>query len=139
MNIDCGHDCGKCCTDPKLAPVLLVSEEKRFKPDEVDIIGSPVIQGHALAELRVIKKVDGHCFFYDPEKRTCKIHARRPFECRLYPLMLDFTNGPSFKLDPSRCPKLSTLAFDHKMIMSFIQSHDFPQDWIRAYNDLHGY
>ena len=138
MNIECGHDCGKCCTDPKLAPVLLVTEERRFTDAEVDRHVAPVVQGRALAELRTIKKVDGHCLFYDPEKHNCKIHARRPFECRLYPLMLDFTNGPSFKLDPARCPKLSQLAFDHRLILSFIQSHDFPKDWIAAYNDLHG-
>jgi hypothetical protein len=40
-----------------------------------------------------LRNRDGHCVFYDVEKRRCKVYADRPFGCRLYPVIYDETKG----------------------------------------------
>lgn len=48
----------------------------------------------------------GHCVFYDPEKKRCKIRASRPLGCRIYPVMYDEDNG--IVLD-TICPSCSSV------------------------------
>ena len=36
-----------------------------------------------------LRNVDGHCYFYDPEKRTCIVYTSRPDGCRFYPIIYD--------------------------------------------------
>jgi len=33
--------------------------------------------------------VDGHCFFYDPATKLCRIYESRPEGCRYYPVIYD--------------------------------------------------
>ena len=33
--------------------------------------------------------IEGHCFFYDPESKFCKIYENRPEGCRHYPIIYD--------------------------------------------------
>ncbi len=32
-----------------------------------------------------LRNVDGHCVFYDPDSKRCRIYESRPIGCRLYP------------------------------------------------------
>jgi Fe-S-cluster containining protein len=45
-------------------------------------------EGYALLRNR-----QGHCVFYDSEKRRCTVYAFRPSGCRVYPVILDEENG----------------------------------------------
>ena len=34
-----------------------------------------------------LKNIDGHCYFYNPETKECKIYESRPEGCRYYPII----------------------------------------------------
>ena len=36
-----------------------------------------------------LRNVDGHCYFYDPESKECRIYENRPEGCRYYPIIYD--------------------------------------------------
>ncbi|MHA2603484.1 MAG: YkgJ family cysteine cluster protein [Candidatus Thorarchaeota archaeon SMTZ1-83] len=38
-----------------------------------------------------LKNVDGHCYFYDPASKECKIYEARPEGCRWYPVVYHYT------------------------------------------------
>jgi Fe-S-cluster containining protein len=40
-----------------------------------------------------LRNLQGHCVFYDVEKRQCKVHGDRPLGCRLYPVIYDEAKG----------------------------------------------
>jgi Fe-S-cluster containining protein len=40
-----------------------------------------------------LRNRQGHCVFYDVEKRRCKVYADRPLGCRLYPVIYDEAKG----------------------------------------------
>jgi len=54
------------------------------------------------AELRKgllrLRNVDGHCFFYDPSSRACRVYEHRPEGCRLYPFI--YVEGVGVAVDP---------------------------------------
>jgi len=41
----------------------------------------------------VLKNVNGHCVFLNPENNACTIYPYRPLGCRLYPLVYDVEKG----------------------------------------------
>lgn len=41
-----------------------------------------------------LRNVNGHCVFFDPQTRLCKIYPYRPVGCRLYPLIYVEGEGP---------------------------------------------
>jgi len=52
-----------------------------------------------------LKNVGGYCFFYDVERRRCRIYEHRPIGCRLYPLIF---NGEEVSVDRT-CPMWRTV------------------------------
>jgi Fe-S-cluster containining protein len=36
-----------------------------------------------------LRNREGHCVFYEVEKRRCSVYADRPLGCRLYPVIYD--------------------------------------------------
>lgn len=44
------------------------------------------------------------CPFLNPEDNRCKIYETRPFECRLYPFLLNKKNGKPFLAVHINCP-----------------------------------
>jgi hypothetical protein len=40
-----------------------------------------------------LRNRQGHCVFYDFEKRRCKVYGDRPLGCRLYPVIYDEAEG----------------------------------------------
>lgn len=40
-----------------------------------------------------LRNQDGHCVFYDMEKRRCKVRAARPLGCCIYPVIYDEEKG----------------------------------------------
>lgn len=127
--IKCESCQNRCCKNPLLTPVLLPSEEKKFKQYAVRI-KTP------FREMFVLKKKDGKCIFLDINTMKCKAYKKRPFECRLYPFLLDFTKGVNVKLDKRFCPNLDSLIFKKRSVVAFVKQQDFPDDWIKGYENL---
>jgi Fe-S-cluster containining protein len=122
------HCCGK---NSHLTPVLLPSEEEKFK-DNSKIVKTP---HRAMKVLE--KKKNNTCVFLDDKTTRCTNYKERPLECRLYPFLLDFSKEkPSVKLDKRFCPHLKTLQFDKDKISALVNKHLFPKDWIKAYKTL---
>ncbi len=132
LQIDCKNCTNHCCgNNPHLTPVLLPSEEKLFLGSS-QIIQTPNRKIHVLS-----KKENGNCIFLNDATSQCTIYKDRPLECQLYPFLLDFSqNKPSLKLDNRFCPQLKSLTHDPNSIQALIDKHNFPLDWIKAYESL---
>lgn len=73
----------------------------------------------------------GTCVFYSQNK--CGIHERRPFECRVYPFILDLSKGVTLKVDPrASCGRLIPVAKGRELLR-LVASKVIPGDWARAY------
>ena len=57
-----------------------------------------------------LKNVDGHCFFYDPETKLCKIYEHRPEGCRYYPIVYHY--GKKKCVTDGDCPSRETVERD---------------------------
>jgi Fe-S-cluster containining protein len=122
------HCCGK---NPHLTPVLLSSEEKKFK-EYSKKIKTPYRTMSVL-----VKKGNRNCIFLDDKTKKCDIYNKRPLECMLYPFLLDFeTTVLNVRLDKRFCPHLKTLAFDKEKIIDLISKYKFPSSWIEGYKAL---
>lgn len=91
--------CGICCIGTEME--LLAEDIRRI-----------TARGHKMEDFVVekdgiyrLKNVDGHCVFYDPQTRKCKIYHIRPVGCRMYPLVYD---GRSVTVDRT-CPTWDTV------------------------------
>jgi Fe-S-cluster containining protein len=133
ISIDCTNCKKHCCGEiRKLRPVLLPSEEKRFKKysDIVKMAGRDML---------VLKQKKGNCIFFN-KKKKCIIYTKRPLECRLYPFLLDFSKKQAnVKLDKRFCKSLKTLAFDKRKIISYVRKHKFPREWVKEYKKMDKY
>jgi Fe-S-cluster containining protein len=131
IRINC-ETCGaRCCMDP-LAPILLPEEEEVLKDISV-VVGTP------FRKMRVIpKREDGSCVFLDEDAQACRIYERRPFECRIYPFLLDFEKGPHIQLDPLICPNLGSVRYDITAVGGLVDVREWPEDWINAYQSMDG-
>ena len=74
--------CGICCTPT----------EMELLPEDIERIESLGYRFEEFAEVRQdgtvrLRNVDGHCVFYDPATRSCRIYEHRPIGCRLYPVV----------------------------------------------------
>ena len=58
---------------------------------------------------KVLKNMNGHCVFYEPSMKRCKIYRARPLGCRLYPIVYDEEKGVT--VDPY-CPLADTVTED---------------------------
>ena len=135
IQIDCGNCNNHCCgSNPYLTPVLLPSEEEKFKKNARSV-KTPYREMWTLA-----KKESGNCIFLDNKATRCTIYDERPLECRLYPFLLDFSKEKlDVKLDERFCPHLKTLLADKQKITALVQTQQFPKDWIEAYKTLEDY
>lgn len=129
MRINCDGCQNSCCSNPHLTPVLLPSEEIKFKRQSVRI-KTPFKQ------MFVLKKESNKCIFLDVNTMCCKIYRKRPLECQLYPFLLDFTKGINIKLDDRFCPHMDLLVYKKRDIVDFVKKHNFPEDWINGYKTM---
>jgi len=85
IKINCEGCNNHCCGKNKfLTPVLLPSEEEKFKKH------SRIVKT-AHRDIRVlVKKKNGNCIFLDDKTIKCTIYPERPLECQLYPFLLEF-------------------------------------------------
>ncbi len=57
-----------------------------------------------------LRNIDGHCFFYDPSSKLCRIYEHRPEGCRYYPVVYD-ARADRCIVD-EECPSRSTVSDD---------------------------
>jgi len=135
LKINC-HSCSNhCCGEnPHLTPLLMPSEEERFKQFSLEI-RTPFRNVYMLR-----KKENGNCILLHDKVAQCSIYETKPLECNLYPFLLDFDKHPvNIKLDKRFCPNLSSLEFDRDAILKLVRSYSFPRDWVLAYKSLFDY
>ena len=97
--------CGKCCYNTEM---ILFKEDI----ERITKLGYPkeffvVKQG----SINVLRNIDGHCVFLDPETNRCKIYKYRPIGCRLYPLVYDASRN-RVVID-TECPKARELSREY--------------------------
>lgn len=84
--------CGRCC----------LNTEMPLTQRDVDRLVKLGYRVEEFAELRKgllrLRNVDGHCFFYDPSSRACRVYEHRPEGCRLYPFI--YVEGVGVAVDP---------------------------------------
>lgn len=130
IKIDCAG-CNNCCQNSQLNPVLLPSEELKFKKNSRKF-KTPYREMFVLR-----KKENGNCVFLDDKMRRCTIYNKRPLECILYPFLLDLSKTPiDVELDKRFCPHLQSLIFNKRRILAFVRKNHFPHNWIKSYERL---
>jgi Fe-S-cluster containining protein len=129
MILDC-RNCGICCTSrrgPNFKVALLPNEVKRFRE-----FACPVKTKHGT--IYVIRS-RGRCVFLDKKTMRCKIYRRRPFECRIYPVLID-SNKKGYFLS-AICPKAHSVSEkDIDSAMKAWKSKGPSSEWIRCYSSL---
>lgn len=118
------HDCkSNCCkkgasgTRPILMPF---EDEGQYETEFMDGL------------FYVLYDEDGECYYHRPDG-TCRIHERRPFECRLYPFVIvpevvdDGRAEPHYrfhiKLDQgAACREVIENTFDHEWINNYMKA-----------------
>ena len=132
IKINCLDCMNRCCSNAFLTPLLLPSEEKSFNGLS-ELIETP------FRNLSLLRKLNGNCILLNTENQRCTDYNNRPIECRIYPLLLDFSKpSVDVKLDNRFCPHFQTLEYNQEKILEFVKTLDLPQDWIRAYEYLQG-
>ena len=95
----CSH-CGKCCEETEME--LCDADISRLKGrdyDEGDFCST------SKDGIRRLRNVDGHCFFYDGQKKRCREYAHRPLGCAIYPVII---SDDEIAID-SLCPEAGSL------------------------------
>ncbi|MFX1536182.1 MAG: YkgJ family cysteine cluster protein [Promethearchaeota archaeon] len=59
-----------------------------------------------LGNLNVLKNVNGHCVFFQPETKMCKVYSIRPDGCKYYPILY-IVDEQSCTVD-EECPESSS-------------------------------
>jgi Fe-S-cluster containining protein len=127
IKVDCKICKKHCCGQiPGVTPVLLPEEVEKFKNNSENRDGIYTLQK---------KESTGTCVFLDDSDNHCTIYADRPFECKLFPYVLDFESKKQFKLD-SRCSQKLRVIADELEVENFINNHEFPKEWIKKYIKL---
>jgi uncharacterized protein len=112
--------CQGCCRFAEAAtvwaPCLLDKEIKA-------LFGKSGIAAVISADKRIRPVASGaedvlFCPFLSPRDNKCKIYSRRPFECRLYPFIINSSAGKTYLAVDTNCPfvkeKFTTKSFkDH--------------------------
>ena len=93
--------CGVCCKETE----MLLSEKDIERLERTGYAQEFFVhfdsEGYA-----TLRNQSGHCVFYDPDKKLCKVRASRPLGCRIYPVMYDEEHG--IVLD-SICPSCNSV------------------------------
>jgi Fe-S-cluster containining protein len=98
--------CGVCCRETEM---LLSSKDiKRLERKGYNRNFFVRFDSEGYATLR---NQHGHCVFYDPEKKRCKVRAHRPAGCRIYPVIYDEDRG--IIVDPI-CPSQGSVTEKQK-------------------------
>lgn len=76
--------CGKCCESTRME----LSEDDIVQLERVGYAREDFMAYDDFAFAR-LRNVRGACFFFDPERRECRVYQVRPTGCRIYPVNCD--------------------------------------------------
>ncbi|MGI0089652.1 MAG: YkgJ family cysteine cluster protein [Nitrosopumilaceae archaeon] len=83
-----------CCTNffPPLAYPSDLDKLKHMGKSEGDFLKNVIIKGKTV---KTIKKKDNSttCMFWDEENRLCSIYENRPFDCKMFPFDVFWTDN----------------------------------------------
>ena len=132
VKIDCNKCENSCCKNKLLNPYLLPSEEKLFKKFSE--------KAETTKKVLLLKRnKDGNCIFLD-EKDKCKIYKKRPFDCRLYPILLNFKDKkPYIWVDRKFCPNSGEIILNERKILKTIKSLNLPENWVKDFEKWGAY
>lgn len=128
IKIDCSG-CNICCGVECFNPVLLPSEEKKFKKYSLKI-KTP------FRDIFILKrKKDGYCLFQNKTNSGCRIYGKRPADCRLFPYSLRFNKKGEVKimLDREICKRADKGKYDKLKLEKNIKNLKIPTDYGKAY------
>jgi Fe-S-cluster containining protein len=78
------------------------------------------------------RRGNGSCVFF--HQRKCGIYDRRPFECRVYPFVLDFSKGTvDLRLDTQAACHIFVSMDDKARLLKTYSTKPVPVAWARAY------
>jgi Fe-S-cluster containining protein len=80
-------DCGNCCRETEM--ILSTRDVARIKNNDPKNLREIDFVKKIEDRLFQLKNIDGHCVFFDPTTKLCKIYEVRPQGCRFYPLIYD--------------------------------------------------
>ena len=80
--------CGACCQETEMLLSAEDIERLERKGYSKDFFAQFDEKGYA-----TLRNLQGHCIFYDVEKKRCKVRAVRPLGCRIYPVVYDEEKG----------------------------------------------
>jgi len=114
--------CKGCCRfseqDSAWLPTLL-DEEKEYGGKDKKIKAVPLGEGL-------------NCFFLSPAEHKCKIYAQRPFECQLYPFLINRRAKGVFLAVDLNCP----FASGHLNQPEFQKYSDYLKDFLKSPEQL---
>ncbi|MCM8781073.1 MAG: YkgJ family cysteine cluster protein [Candidatus Omnitrophica bacterium] len=109
----CTYCCRYNCQDSIWAPYITEEEIKFFLKNDIPIfefidvnkrihpVYPPLAEMHRLNQKERIRFI---CPFLDLAKNACKIYPFRPFECRLYPFLINRRKNKVFLAVDLNCP-----------------------------------
>lgn len=130
VTINCA-DCGICCSQPNLVPILF--------PHETGLphFATEVRTAHGVEFHTLKKNHDGTCAHY--VNGRCSIHEQRPLECVLYPIMVDLSLPVArLAIDTKQCPpdRMARAVFDPRHLSVELSQIRAPTKWREAYQKL---
>ena len=94
-------DCGKCCLETEM--ILSQNDIKLIMQNHPNFIKKKEFAFMKNNKQYQLKNKNGHCIFFDPSLKTCRIYEYRPQGCKFYPLIFDL-NHNICKFDED-CPR----------------------------------
>ncbi|MEM0027671.1 MAG: YkgJ family cysteine cluster protein [Ignisphaera sp.] len=131
--VDFGDICKNCKVNccRRFYAVLLPEEEEDFKNSAFEI-------GTSVGSVKAIGSRNGQpCQFLD-SNGFCKIYCHRPFDCRLWPLILyyDFATGEKVLYLDLECPAAEKGLISKEFIenvMNVLKNAKIDEEWLKRY------
>ncbi len=80
--------CGICCIETE----MLLSKKDIERLEKKGYISTFFVRFDNKGYAR-LRNQRGHCVFYDPKKKDCRVRSYRPSGCRIYPVIYDEAKG----------------------------------------------
>ncbi len=99
--------CRGCCRfkeDNSVWSPCLLDEEMQALMDKPDIPAASITVDRRIQPIADPHGTDFICPFLSPEDNRCKIYAARPFECQLYPFLINLRKGKVLLTVDLNCP-----------------------------------
>lgn len=95
--------CGACCENTEM--LLCRADIRRLENKGYERKDFVYFDREGLARL---KNKNGYCFFYDADKKKCKVYRSRPLGCRLYPVV--YSDEEAKAVADDFCPMENTVS-----------------------------